>query len=191
MLFRSIVIDGIFVGQMVGGPALAAINLAMPFFSIMMAISLMLSAGANTLVGIELGQGDKEKARKTFCLALYTLAILSTFVSILTLIFVDPICRLLGATDELLPMVRSYLALLAFFTPFFTTGGLLANGLRTIGRPNYAMTCTILGSVLNIILDYILIIVFDMGVIGAGLATGLAFTISCLVSFFPYLSRKC
>ena len=193
MLFFSvyIVIDGIFVGQMAGGAALAAINIAMPFFSIMMAISLMLSAGANTIVGIELGQGDKEKARRTYCLALYTLAILSTTVTILTLIFINPICRMLGATDELLPMVRSYLILLAIFTPFFTTGGLLSNGLRTIGRPNYAMMCTIVGSVLNIILDYILVVVFDLHVIGAGLATGIAFTISCFIGIIPYFSKKC
>ncbi|MGL4738788.1 MAG: MATE family efflux transporter [Cellulosilyticaceae bacterium] len=192
MLFFSIyiVIDGIFVGQAVGGNGLAAINIAMPFFSIAMAISIMLSAGANTIVGIELGQGNPEKARKTFSLAFYTLMILSTTVSLLTLMFLEPICRLLGSTEDLMPMVSSYLATLCFFTPVFTTGGLLSTGIRTMGKPTYSMVCTIVGSVLNIIFDYYLVIVLGMGVFGAALASGLAFFISFFVGFVAYLSPK-
>ncbi|MGL4344994.1 MAG: MATE family efflux transporter [Cellulosilyticaceae bacterium] len=191
MLFFSIyiVIDGIFVGQAVGGNALAAINIAMPFFSIAMAISIMLSAGANTIIGIELGQGNQEKARKTFSLAFYTLMILSTTVSLTTLVFLEPICRLLGATDELLPMVSTYLATLCFFTPVFTTGGLLSSGIRTMGKPTYSMVCTIVGSVLNIIFDYYLIVVFGMGVFGAAFASGAAFFISFFVGFVAYIPR--
>lgn len=193
MLFFSIyiVVDGIFVGQAVGGTALAAINIAMPFFSVAMAISIMLSAGANTIVGIELGQGETEKARKTFSLAFYTLMILSSSVAALTLIFLDPICKMLGATPELLPMVRRYLAILAFFTPVFTTGGLLSTGIRTMGMPTYSMVCTITGSVLNIVFDYFLVIVLDMGVAGAALASGLAFGISFFVGFVAYFRKGC
>ncbi|MGL4798487.1 MAG: MATE family efflux transporter [Cellulosilyticaceae bacterium] len=193
MLFFSIyiVVDGIFVGQSVGGPALAAINIAMPFFSIAMAISIMLSAGANTIVGIELGQGNKDQARKTFSLAFYTLMILSSSVAGLTLLFLDPICRLLGATDELLPMVRQYLAILCFFTPVFTTGGLLSTGIRTMGKPTYSMVCTITGSVLNILFDYLMVVVWGWGVAGAALASGVAFGISFFVGFIAYLPKSC
>lgn len=193
MLFFSIyiVVDGIFVGQAVGGPALAAINIAMPFFSIAMAISIMLSAGANTIVGIELGQGNHEQARKTFSLAFYTLMILSTSVAVLTLIFLDPICKMLGATPELLPMVRQYLALLCLFTPVFTAGGLLSTGIRTMGKPTYSMVCTITGSVLNIIFDYFFVVVWGMGVAGAALASGLAFAISFFVAFAGYFPKDC
>lgn len=192
MLFFSIyvVIDGIFVGQVVGGSGLAAINIAMPFFSFAMAISIMVSAGANTIVAIELGQGETKKAQKTFSLAFYTLMILSITVCLITFIFLEPICRALGATDELMPMVKEYLAILCLFTPVFTGGGLLANGIRNMGKPNYSMFCTVIGSVLNIVFDYLLVVVWGTGVFGAALASGLAFMISFLVSFFPYLKKS-
>ncbi|MGL4362323.1 MAG: MATE family efflux transporter [Cellulosilyticaceae bacterium] len=193
MLFFSvyIVIDGIFVGQTVGGQALAAINIALPFFSIAMAISIMLSAGATTIVAIELGQGEPEKARKTFSLAFYTLLILSTTVSILTLTFLTPISKALGATPELLPLVTRYLGTLCFFTPIFTTSGLLSSGIRVMGRPGYSMICTITGSIFNIVFDYFMVVKWGMGVEGAALASGVAFGLSFFLGFFPYLKKSC
>lgn len=191
MIFFSIyiVIDGIFVGQVVGSEGLAAINIAMPFFSIAMAISIMVSAGATTITAIEFGQGESLKARKTFSLAFYTLMILATCVAIFTLLFLEPICRLLGSSDALLPMVSIYLIVLCIFVPVFIGGGLLNNGLRTIGKPNYAMICSVLGSVLNIVFDYIFVVLMDMGVFGAAFASGVAFLISFLVAFIPYLKK--
>lgn len=192
MLFFSIyiVIDGIFVGQVVGANGLAAINIAMPFFSIAMAVSIMVSSGANTIVAIELGQGNIAKARQTFSLAFYALMILSTTVCILTLIFIEPICKALGATLELMPMVKRYLAILCIFTPVFTGSGLLSGGIRSMGKPTYSMVCTVIGSVLNIIFDYLLVVVWGMGVFGAALASGLAFMIAFIVGFVAYLPRK-
>lgn len=192
MLFFSvyIVIDGIFVGQVVGANGLAAINIAMPFFSIAMAISIMVSSGANTIVAIELGQGHAEQARKTFSLAFYTLMTLSISVCIIALIFIDPICKALGATPELMPMVKRYLAILCIFTPVFTGSGLLSGGIRSMGKPTYSMICTVIGSVLNIVFDYFLVVVWGMGVFGAALASGLAFMVAFVVGFVAYLPRK-
>lgn len=192
MLFFSIyiVMDGIFVGQAVGPSALAAINIAMPFFSVAMAISIMVSAGANTIVAIELGQGHADKACKTFSLAFYTLMALSITVSLITIIFLEPICRALGATDELMPMVKEYLVILCIFVPVFTGGGLLANGIRNMGKPNYSMFCNVIGSVLNIVFDYVFVIVLGMGVFGAAFASGLAFMVSFLLAFFPYFKKS-
>lgn len=192
MIFFSIyiVIDGIFVGQVVGAEGLAAINIAMPFFSIAMAISIMVSSGATTIVAIELGKGKTEEARKTFSLSFYTLMIISTSVSLFTIIFLEPISRILGASDRLLPMVSTYLVILCIFTPVFTGGSLLSNGIRTMGHPTYAMICSITGSVLNIILDYVFIVKWGWGVTGAALASGIAFFISFIIGFIPYLFKK-
>lgn len=192
MIFFSIyiVIDGIFVGQVVGAEGLAAINIAMPFFSIAMAISIMVSSGATTIVAIELGKGKTEEARKTFSLSFYTLMIISTSVSLFTIIFLEPISRILGASDRLLPMVSTYLVILCIFTPVFTGGSLLSNGIRTMGHPAYAMICSITGSVLNIILDYVFIVKWGWGVTGAALASGIAFFISFIIGFIPYLFKK-
>ena len=192
MLFFSIyiVIDGIFVGQVVGANGLAAINIAMPFFSIAMAVSIMVSSGANTIVAIELGQGQTQKACKTFSLAFYTLMLVSLIVCVLTLVFIEPICKALGATPELMPLVKNYLAILCIFTPVFTGSGLLSGGIRSMGKPTYSMVCTVIGSILNIIFDYLFVVVWGMGVFGAALASGLAFMIAFLVGFVAYLPRK-
>lgn len=192
MLFFSIyiVIDGIFVGQVVGANGLAAINIAMPFFSIAMAVSIMVSSGANTIVAIELGQGQAQKACKTFSLAFYTLTLVSGVVCLMTLIFIEPICKVLGATPELMPLVKDYLAILCIFTPIFTGSGLLSGGIRSMGKPTYSMICTVIGSVLNILFDYFFVVVWGMGVSGAALASGLAFMIAFLVGFVAYLPRK-
>ncbi|PHV70847.1 MATE family efflux transporter [Sporanaerobium hydrogeniformans] len=191
MLFFSIyiVIDGIFVGRVVGGSGLAAINIAMPFFSIAMAISIMLSAGASTVVGIELGQGKLKEASQSFSLAFYTLMLVSISVGIVTLLFLEPIAIILGATPELLSMVKVYLVILCLSTPVFTGGGLLSSGIRAMGKPNYAMAVMIVGSVLNIVFDYVLVVEWHWGVAGAALASGFAFAISFGVGLVPYFLK--
>ncbi|MBX7307755.1 MATE family efflux transporter [Clostridium chauvoei] len=185
-----IVIDGIFIGRAVGSSGLAAINIAMPFFSTSFAISLMVSVGGSTITSIELGQGDKEKARNTFSLAFYSLLSISIIASIITILFTKEIAIFLGATGELIKPVCEYLAILALFLPVFTCSGYLASGLRTIGKPNYSMICNIVGSVLNIILDYIMVIELNMGVFGAALASGIAFAVAFIVAILGYFNKN-
>ncbi|USS01604.1 MATE family efflux transporter [Clostridium septicum] len=184
-----IVIDGIFVGRAVGSSGLAAINIAMPFFSTALAISLMVSVGGNTITSIELGEGDKEKARQTFSLAFYSLLVVSIMASIITLLFTENIAMFLGAKGDLIKPVGEYLVVLAIFMPIFTCSGYLATGLRTIGKPNYSMMCNIVGSVLNIILDYIMVVKLGMGVFGAALASGIAFTFAFIFGLLGYFNK--
>ena len=184
-----IVVDGIFVGRAVGAQGLAAINIAMPIFSIAMALGIMVSVGGNTVTSIELGEGKKEEARKSFSLGFLSLIVVSSIMAIIICIFRYKIAELLGASGDIIEPVVQYLVILCVCVPAFTGGSYLSAGIRTMGNPNFSMFCIILGSVLNIILDYVLVIMFKWGVAGAALASGIAFFVSFIVSWFKIQSK--
>ncbi|WP_305084225.1 MATE family efflux transporter, partial [uncultured Clostridium sp.] len=122
-----IVVDGIFVGNVIGSKGLSAVNIAMPFFGIAMAIGIMVAIGGGTITSIELGKGDRNSARKTFSLAFYTLIIITLLLSIFTVIFAPTIAKLLGANDELVPLVVEYLVSLCLFLGTFVGSSYLSS----------------------------------------------------------------
>lgn len=184
-----IVVDGIFVGNVIGSKGLSAVNIAMPFFGVAMAIGIMVAIGGGTITSIELGKGDRSAARRTFSLAFYTLIIITLLLSIFTVIFAPTIARILGANEELVPLVVEYLVSLCLFLATFVGSSYLSNGLRVMGKPNHAMLADIISSVLNIVLDYIFIVKFGLGLAGAGFASGIAFTIGFLFALSQYFKK--
>lgn len=184
-----IVVDGIFVGNVIGSEGLSAVNLAMPFFGIAMAIGTMIAIGGGTITSIDLGREDKREARKSFSLAFYVLIAITVFMAIFTLIFAKRIAQLLGATPQLQPLVVEYTISLCIFLPTFVGSSYLSANLRVMGKPNHAMIADVLGAGLNIVLDYIFIVKLGMGLAGAGIASGLAFTIGFLFALYHYLKK--
>lgn len=184
-----IVIDGIFVGRVVGPQGLAMVNIAMPIFSMALALGIMISVGGNTVVSIELGEGRKEDARESFSLGFFSLIVISSVIGIIIFLFRYRVATALGATPSLMKGVIEYLVILCLCVPFFTGGSYLAAGIRTMGMPTFSMFCTVLGSVLNIILDYVFVVLWGWGVAGAALASGIAFFISFLLAFIKIQSK--
>lgn len=181
-----IVVDGIFVGNVVGSSGLAAVNIAMPFFSVAMSLGTMVAIGGSTITGVELGKNLPQQAKKTFSLAFYLLLAITFTMAIFAIVLAPLLAKLLGANDTLLPLVVTYIRSLCIFLPTFVGGSFLSSGLRVMGKPNYAMICDVTSAVLNIILDYIFIVKFNMGLMGAGLASGLAFSIGFMLALVPY-----
>ena len=184
-----IVVDGIFVGNVVGSAGLSAVNLAMPFFGVAMAIGTMVAIGGGTITSIDLGRGDKDEARRSFSLAFYILTAITLSLSIFTILFTPAIARVLGASEDLMPMVVEYLRALCLFLATFVGSSYLSANLRVMGKPNHAMVADVIGAVLNIVLDYIFIVKFGWGLAGAGVASGIAFTIGFLFSLTQYLKK--
>ena len=184
-----IVIDGIFVGNVVGAAGLSAVNLAMPFFGVAMALGTMVAIGGGTITSIDLGRGDKEEARRSFSLAFYILTAITLALSVFTLAFTPTIARILGSSEELMPLVIEYLRSLCLFLATFVGSSYLSANLRVMGKPNHAMVADIIGAALNIVLDYIFIVKFGWGLAGAGVASGLAFTIGFIFSLVQYLRK--
>ena len=110
MIFTSLytIVDGVFVSNVVGKVPFAGLNLIFPVISAVGAVGFMLGAGGSALVAKILGEGDRERANKVFSMVVYFTAIIGVILSIVGALVVEPVAKLLGATEELLPHCVTY-----------------------------------------------------------------------------------
>lgn len=190
MVFSAIFVitDGIFVGKGIGSDALAAVNIAAPFFMIATGIGLMFGIGGSVVASIHLSQGKNKAASINITQALIFSSLIILVMSVLCCLFVEPLAQLLGSSEKLLPLVIEYML---WYLPFLIFYELLSTGMffiRLDGSPNYAMMCNAVAAILNIILDYIFIFEFGWGMMGAAFATSLG-TIAGGLMTLIYLLR--
>lgn len=180
------IIDGIFVGQGVGDSALAAVNIVMPFTIMLFGIATMFAVGGGDLVSKNIGSNNKDKAIKIFRQVFKFLLILSIGISLIFIVFSTQIVKILGATNNLVPLASTYLKYYSLFCIPNLIGIALNSFVRNDGRPKLAMISTLSGAVTNIVLDYIFIFPLNFGIKGAAIATGLGqiVTISILIPHF-------
>lgn len=184
------IVDGIFVGRGVGDLALAAINIVFPFIMLQIGIVMLISIGGANLFSASRGKGDNESANKIFLQCIYLLGVLGVAINVLVLLFTPTVCRLLGATDTLLPYVKDYLRWIALFNIINMPGLGLSIFIRNDNAPRREMIGTLAGTVVNIILDYLFIMVFKMGIAGAAIATGIGQVISVLIFMTHFLQKN-
>ncbi|CEK29532.1 Na driven multidrug efflux pump [[Clostridium] sordellii] len=175
-------VDGAFVSRGVGSEALAAVNISTPYINTLFALSVLLSTGASTIVSMTLGKGDNKKASEYFTLNTVLLAIISIFITIISLLNLENIAIFLGATESTLPLVKGYLGNIILFVGFYLVSYGLELLIKCDGYPHLSTIGVIIAAITNIVLDYIFVIQFKWGVEGAALATGIARIVS--VSFF-------
>lgn len=192
MIFVGIqgIIDGLFVGNLLGGNALASVNLVQPYMQIIMAAALIISVGAQSIIGINLGKGESEKAQNIFRTASILLILISILVTILGVFFSEKIALILGANEVLLEGSSTYIQIISYFTSFIAIMFLFEMVVRVIGKPNISLVSMIISVVLNIVLDYLLINKFNLGIKGAALATGISYTMAFLINMIPFVSKK-
>lgn len=175
-------VDGAFVSRGVGSEALAAVNISTPYINTLFALSVLLSTGASTIVSMTLGKGDNKKASEYFTLNTVLLAIISIFITIISLLNLENIAIFLGATESTLSLVKGYLGNIILFVGFYLVSYGLELLIKCDGYPHLSTIGVIIAAITNIVLDYIFVIQFKWGVEGAALATGIARILS--VSFF-------
>jgi putative MATE family efflux protein len=174
-------IDGVFIGRFLGETSLAAFNLIVPLFSIAYAISVMVGVGGSTMVSRLLGEKETEQARALFTQAFYLLIILGTLLSLVFFFGAGFLSHHLGATDELFPLAKTYLQIIAIFNVFATLGYALELFLRVDGAAKVGMYAFALGGIVNITLDYLFIVNLHWGIEGAAFATGMSYAIAAMV----------
>lgn len=192
MIFISLytIVDGIFVSQLVGSDALASINITLPIMNIVFGFGIMMSSGGAAITSIKMGQKDKEGANQTFSLVCISAIISGIIVGILGVLNIESISLFLGATPKLLSYCIDYGHIILLFTPFFISKALFEFFIRVDGKFNFSMIITISGGIINIVLDYIFIKYFNMGIGGAALATGLGVLIPSIIGLCYFLSAK-
>ena len=185
-----ILADTFFIARGIGADGLTALNLALPVYSVFNGAGLMISMGGATRYSISRGNGDKQAFRDIFSHALYFTIILSILIVILGITSTKSLALLLGADDTTLAMTSSYLRILMLFTPFFMCNNLLTCFVRNDGAPELAMTGMLIGTLGNIILDYLFIFPLHLGMKGAAMATTAAPCMGILILSTHFWRRK-
>lgn len=173
MLVNSIynIVDQIFIGQGVGYLGNAATTVAFPIMSIMLAFASMIGIGASAYASIKLGQKKEEEAQRTLTNQYVLAIIVGVLLMILGLVFLNPLLKLFGATQDVMPYAQDYASIILLGAPFSVLGIALSNLARADGAPRMSMYSVLIGSLLNCILDLIYIFVLGWGVKGAAIAT--------------------
>lgn len=178
-------VDGMFIAKGVGPIALAAVNLSMPFINMIFGIALLTAIGSSTLISIYLGRGEGQKSNELFTLNIITLSFIGIFITLLSILFLEDLAKFLGANKDTLTYVKDYLNIIIMFSSFFMLSYFLEVLVKADGFPIFSILFVSLAAIINIGLDYLFIIVFDYGIKGAALATG----ISQFISFLGLLSH--
>ena len=178
--------DTYFVGAL-GESQQAATGILFTLQSIIQAIAFMLGHGSGTFVSKALADKDTKTATRYVSTAFFTGIGIGLILSIGGLLFLNPLLRLLGSTETILPYARDYGFWVLIACPIMIGSLILNNNLRYEGKAFYAMIGLTTGGVINIFGDYLLIRVFDLGVFGAGMATAISQTISFTILLVLYL----
>lgn len=185
-----IVVDGIFVGRGVGTRALAAINVALPMTTLIMAITMMITMGGAAVMSIKFGENKHEEGNNFFLQSLFLIVGITGVVSIIGVFFPEQLSRILGANNELLEGTAEYLRYYLMFGLGFSVSLALSTFVRNDGNPNLAMIALIVGAITNIVLDYTFIFIFNFGIIGAAVASGLGQLSSVALLIIHFIRKK-
>ncbi len=184
------IVDGIFVGNYVGHSALAAINIIMPVFSLLLGVGIMFSVGGMVRCGKYIGESDYNAANAVFSKTLITVSFLTLLLALSGIVFIDQLVSMLGANESLAPLVREYLFVMLAFMFFLPVSFCLSFFVRVDGQPLLAASAIIIAAVINVLFDWLFVVSWDMGLQGAALATGIAHISSFLILMFHFISKK-
>ncbi len=188
MVFTSIygMVDGFFVSNFVGKVPFAALNLVEPMFPIVGALGMMIGTGGTAIVGITLGQKNNKMANAYFSMFIYAVLILGFIIGIAGFFLSESLAYILGARGEMLRAGTIYSKILFIATPFFLLQFAMQSFFVMAEKPRLGFAVTVLGGVLNMLLDPLFIIVFDGGILGAALATSAAQAVTATVAIIYF-----
>ena len=189
MVFISIygVVDGLFVSNVVGKTAFAAINLVMPFLMVFGGIGFMIGTGGSAIVARTLGEGDRESANRIFSMLIYVTVVVGIIFSAIGIAFLEPIARLLGADDAMMPYCLSYGRWFLIALTAFMLQNVFQSFLVTAEKPKMGLAVTVAAGCTNMVLDYLFVAVFRWGVAGAAVATGLSQCVGGVIPLVYFL----
>lgn len=192
MLSNSIycIVDIYFVSAGSGSQGLAAMNICMPVFTILSCVGLLFGVGGATIMSISQGSGDMNTRNKAFSVSVFMMLIVGLLFSVFGVLFRKEFAYLLGSDDQLLPLVLEYLTPVMCSALPFVLMYSLSVLLRADNNPKLAMAALMVGNISNIILDYIFVSVFHMGIFGASVATSIAPVLSLIAASFHFILRK-
>ena len=191
MIFTSIygVVDGVFISNVAGSNSFASINLIMPVIMIIGTIGFMIGTGGSAIISKTLGEGNKEEANRQFSMLIYLEIILGVIFTIIAIILLRPIAKMLGATEEMMGDCLTYGRILLFGMTSFILQNSFQSFMVVAEKPRFGLAISVAAGITNIVLDFLLIYVFRLGVAGAAIATVTSQIVGAIIPLV-YFSKK-
>lgn len=192
MLVNAIynVVDRVFIGQFAGEDALAGLTIAFPVMLMLFAFANLVGIGGSALFSIKLGENNQKEANQIFGNTMVLGAIVALTLVGTLLLNLENILYLFGGTPELVSYASDYMVIILFGFTFQMFSYMLSSFIRTEGKPIFTMVVMLSSAFTNIILDFLFIAIFDMGVKGAALATIIGQFLGFSISLYYFLSKK-
>lgn len=192
MIFTSMytIVDGIIVSRFIGTDALSAINIVFPAIIITIAIGVMLGTGGSAIIARKLGENKIQEAKEAFTLIVLVGVVIAIIIGFIFILFLEPICQLLGASDLLLEYCKQYLYTLSFFIPALMLQMLFEIFFITAGKPKLGLILIVFAGITNGVLDYVFIVTMNMGITGAALATAIGCLIPSIGGLIYFFNHK-
>lgn len=184
------VVDGMFIGNKLGGHGLAAVNLTLPVLYLLLGITIMIGLGGMTLATHNLGAKDMVRARQRFTFTIVLNAAVILAIVLLLRLFLDNVVHILNAKGELQGYVKDYLGTMSFFYLFMMMNIVFSMFIRGEGKPQLSLFFGIAGNIINILLDYLFIIKLGCGIKGAAFASGIAVLVPFLLGCIYFLRGR-
>ena len=165
------IVDQIFIGHGVGYLGNGATNIVAPIATIAIALSALFGDGLAAIYSLSLGRKEPKKAAQSVGNMIVLASIVGILFGVFAFLFIEPLCILFGATDNILPYALRYGRIIAVGFPFVILGSAINSVIRADGSPRYAMFSMMIGAILNTILDPIFIMGFHWSIEGAAIAT--------------------
>ncbi len=189
MVFTSVysIVDGLFVSNFVGKTAFAAVNLIFPFLMVLGVVGYMLGTGGSALVAKMLGEGQKERAQRVFSLLVVAGVVVGIVFASVGMAFLPQVAVFLGADEAMKGLCVEYGQILMLTLPFFILQYMFQSLMVTAERPKLGLWMTVAAGVMNIVLDFVLIVVLGMGLRGAAIASAMSEVMGGLVPVVYFL----
>jgi putative MATE family efflux protein len=184
------IVDTIFVGNFVGSLGIAAITVVIPITFLISSIGMGIGIGGSSIISRALGSTNAKKAGKTLGNQLTLTILLGISFCILGYIFIEPLLLVFGAKGDILTPTIEYFSIILLGIPVLAYAMMSNSVIRAVGYPKVAMYVMIVPAVVNIILDPLFIIVFDMGIKGAAWATTISYLMSASYAAFFFIKGK-
>ena len=183
-------VDSIFIGQGVGPLAISGLAITFPLMNLSAAFGAAVGVGASTFISVKLGQKDYDTAKHILGNTMTLNLIMGLGVGLVCLLFLDPILRFFGASDQTIPYARDYMVIILLGNVITHMYFGLNAVLRAAGKPKHAMSATIFTVVLNTLLDPLFIYTFELGIKGAAYATVLAQSLALIWQLYTFSRPK-
>lgn len=186
----NILIDTIFVGNWIGSIAIAAINVVLPVSFFIAALGMAIGIGGSSIISRALGADHYEKAKTTFGNMLTLTILISSIMAVLGLVYINDLVPAFGGKGEIFEPAKVYYRIVLYGVPLLALSMMGNNVIRAEGAPKHAMIAMLIPSIGNLVLDYVLIYEFEMGMAGAAWATTVSYLLCLLYIAWFFLSGR-